>query len=209
MNEKLIDDLAQGLEKSRKTWTHKQLLAFMLLFSILCSLITTFVIGLRFDIERAFEGLDFRLELFLLASLALSAYFMAARTAIPGLVRAPRPMFWAILFVIAVLCGLFLRHPAHPEFGEWSGGWHCFALIMANAFFPTLLALWMIRRQAATTRPLLTMAFVLLGSLATAVAVQHLLCKIDDPWHLVIWHLGVLPVALLLARVLGHRVLRW
>ncbi len=209
MNEQLIDQLAQGLKKSGRSWTPRRMLAFMLCLSIVFSVIMTSVMGMRWDIGQALERFDYRLEFFLLLGLGLWAYVVAARTAIPGLGRTPQRVFWALPGLMALLSGLFLQHSAHAAGKEWRDGWHCFVLISANALIPIVAALVMLRKQAAPTHPLFTMSFVLLGSLGIAVATQHVICKVDETWHLITWHLGVFPVALLLARVLGRRVLGW
>ncbi len=209
MNEQLIEQLAQGLKKSGRTWTPKQMLVFMLFLSVSFSLIMTLVMGTRWNIGHALERVDFRLELIILMGLGFGSYFVAARTAIPGLFRAPQRVFWALLFLMIPLVGLFLQQPAHEAEKNWSSGWTCFVLISANAFVPIVAVLVMLRKQAAPTHPLLTMAFVLLGSLGIAVATQHVICKVDETWHLIAWHLGVFPAGLLLARGLGRKILGW
>ncbi len=204
-----MDQLAQGLKKSGRSWTPQRMLVFMLCFSVFFSLIITTVMGMRWDIGEAFERFDYLLEFFLLLGLGLWAYVVAARTAIPGLVRSTQLSLFALLGLLALLSGFFLQHPAHAAGKEWTQGWHCFVLISANALIPIVAALVMLRKQAAPTHPLFTMAFVLLGSLGIAVATQHVICKVDETWHLIGWHLGVFPVALLLARGLGRKILGW
>jgi hypothetical protein len=165
--------------------------------------------GLRFDRMGAMDSLAYRTELFLLLGLVFTSYLMAAASTIPGRARAPSAVLFGLLLLILALAALFSAQPESFDSTHWSDCWHCLALITVNALLPTLATVFFIRRRAAPTRPRLTMAFILLGTLGSAVAVQHLICPFNETWHLVVWHLAVLSGALLLARAAGAKILRW
>jgi hypothetical protein len=209
MNEQLIQDLTKNLEKSRKPWLPSLWLAIMLLLSIVSGSMILNTWGFRFDIGGAMDSLAYRTELFLLLGLVFTSYLMAAAGMVPGRTRAPRAVLFAVLLLILALAALFSAHPEAHGSAHWSDGWHCLALIAVNASLPTLVTVFFVKRRAAPTRPTLTMAFILLGTIGSAVAVQHLICPFNETWHLLVWHLAVLPGALLLARAAGAKILRW
>jgi hypothetical protein len=209
MNEQLIQDLTKNLEKSRKPWLPGLWLTIMLLLSIVSGSMILNTWGLRFDISGAMDSLAYRTELFLLLGLVFISYLMAAAGMVPGRARAPRTVLFGLLLLILALAALFSVHPESHGSAHWSDGWHCLALIAVNASLPTLVTVFFAKRRAAPTRPALTMAFILIGTIGSAVAVQHLICPYNETWHLVVWHLAILPGALLLARAAGAKILRW
>lgn len=203
--DKLVEQLTQGLERTRPALPG---MGRLLLLSLAMGAALAALIGLRPDLLTIMQSQPFRLEILLLALLAIGGYALALRSAVPGLLQNPRLGFGVLAVEIFLLALLFLRHESlgFPE--HFFAGAHCTFLITVSSTLPMIFALRSLR-QGAPTYPRLSMAFALLGSFAVGIGFQQLICFSQDPWHLITWHLGILPASMLLSWVLGRRVLAW
>jgi len=203
-----IDSLASDLQKSRVPYAPGRSLLLMVFISLVCAAVMLAIWGFRADIGQAWDRPGFQLELILLLGLSLVAYVMAERSSVPGLLRHPARGFIGLLMLLFLAVGMVVQHPHSEILPNFMEGWHCLALIAANGMLPMFFALRLIK-NGASTHPRLTMTLALLGSFGAAVGIQHLICPMESSWHLILWHLGILPAAMIMSWALGRRVLGW
>jgi hypothetical protein len=203
-----IDQLTSDLQKSPPQSSSLRLILFMLLGSLGSGLLLIAVSNLRPDIRQALSTWSFIWEFSLLIALAIAAYGLAVRSLVPGVIHQTSRIWLGLGLIFAGLLQLIAQHPQGGVSSGFFGGAHCSLLIAINSLLPTIFALSMMRR-GAPTRPRLSMALALSGSFGVAIAVQQWICPVDDPWHLMSWHVSLLPLALIAASCLGRRVLGW
>ena len=91
--------------------------------------------------------------------------------------------------------------------GFWSGH-HCAMYVVANAIVPGALVFGLVAR-GATIRPLLCGSLAALGVATLAASFLQFFCPMEDPAHLMVFH--VLPVILLapVGMLVGRVMLKW
>ncbi|HSP96044.1 MAG TPA: NrsF family protein [Candidatus Dormibacteraeota bacterium] len=130
---------------------------------------------------------------------------LALRAAVPG--QTPRAGRVALALVVALIPLLFWHPAPGPE--PFSNGVRCAVRTVALALLPGLAMLWAVRRGA----PLAPRRAAALGGgtgLLSAYLLMRLLCSVDQPAHLFVWH--VLPVVAgvaLAAAAGGWWLARW
>ncbi|MDQ3231497.1 MAG: DUF1109 domain-containing protein [Pseudobdellovibrionaceae bacterium] len=201
-----IETLIRDLKKAPAAISSMRLIGGMLLVSLVSCAIFILMIGLRFDSVDVMQRWDYWLELMLLFVMAIGGFIMAERSSVPGLWRRSPSGLLMLSTALLIFIGMLTLHP-QDAVGPFEKA-YCSVLIMTDGMLPLAFALYAIKRRAPT-RPRLTMAMVLLGSFAGAVAVQHLICPLDDRWHLLVWHASILPLSLLFAWSWGRRILGW
>ncbi|MCX7894803.1 MAG: NrsF family protein [Thermoanaerobaculum sp.] len=161
------------------------------------------LLGLRFNAPRLGFWLLWGATLAeALAGLVL--IFLALREGIPGLGAPRSTLALALGGAVVVELGVALlthaRCPCPPMAGM--AGLACFAREAVLGLPALLLTLWLVVRAY----PLSPSRAGLLGGVGAGVladAVQHLVCPVSDPRHVLIWHLGAVGVLGILGFVAG------
>ena len=140
---------------------------------------------------------------------ALVAVFLwgtlALRAAVPG--QTPRGGRIALALVVALMPLLFWQAAPGPE--PFSNGVRCAVRTVALALLPGLAMLWAVRRGAPLA-PRRAAALAGGTGLLSAYLLMRLLCSVDQPAHLFVWH--VLPIVagvVLAAAAGGWWLSRW
>jgi hypothetical protein len=163
------------------------------------------------DFVRKLGHLDYALEVMFFAVAATLSAMLALRLAIPGRRAGARE---AALSIIMVLIGIVLVMVGEPmrtgyPLGEFvHTGMRCAFEICVLASLPWV-ALWWAVKRGAPMRGAAAGASTGAAALLFAFAALRIGCPIDEPLHLVTWHL--LPVLLLtaLSAVAGAKWLRF
>lgn len=203
-----IDRLTRGLQKTPPRPAFWLQILMMLGISASAGLILIEICGTRPDLRLVFGQGSYPIEFFVLIALAIAGYGWADGSATPGRIRSFAGPLVILGAMFALVLALMLQHPANGFPAAFWSGSHCFFLITISGLLPMLFTLRLLSR-AASTRPQLTTALAFFGSFGAAAAAQHIVCPSADPWHLIIWHLGIFPVSALLAWSLGRRILGW
>jgi hypothetical protein len=150
-------------------------------------------------------------ELFFFTGAALTFAAMALRSAIPGRILGARSATLASVFVSAGALLVIMGEPTRTSesLGEFLRvGLPCALRTSAFAALPWLMLWWLVKR-AAPMRGQLSGLLVGASALSLSFAMMRIACPIDEPLHLLTWHL--LPALMLtaLSAVAGTTWLRF
>jgi hypothetical protein len=141
----------------------------------------------------------YSLELFLFTGAALMFAAMALRSAIPGRILGAHSAALGSVFVSAGTLLVIVGEPTRTsEFlGEFLRvGLPCAFRTSAFAALPWLMLWWLVKR-GAPMRGQLSGLLVGASALSLSFAMMRIACPIDEPLHLLTWHL--LPALMLTA----------
>ena len=185
----LVEAFAANVRPVRPLWPVRVRLGlWLLLESIVLLWVATHTVN---DFMRKLGHPDYALEVAFFAAAATLAAMMALRAAIPGRRAGPREV--ALCFVL-VLIGTALVMVAEPArigypLGEfWHVGLGCALKTCILAALPWIALWWAVKRGApmhGAAAGALTGAAALLFSFA----LMRIGCPIDEPLHLITWHL--------------------
>jgi hypothetical protein len=121
---------------------------------------------------------------------------LALRAAVPGRTASRRARLGAAALAALPIAFWLGASPTEAElplrlFVE--RGIHCAELTMALALLPSLALLWAVGRGASLA-PRCTGAWAGGAGFLTGYLLMRILCPLNDPIHLMVWHVG--PVAL-------------
>jgi hypothetical protein len=193
----LVEALAATVRPVRPLWPVRVRLGlWLLLESIVLLWVATHTDN---DFMRKLGHLDYALELAFFAAAATLAAMMALRVAIPGRSAGPREVALAIVLVLIGTALVMVGEPARTGYplGEFLHvGIGCAVRTCVLAALPWL-ALWWAVKRGAPMRGAAAGALTGAAALLFAFALMRIGCPIDEPLHLVTWHL--LPVLALTA----------
>jgi hypothetical protein len=153
----------------------------------------------------------YAIEIIFFAAAAIICAELALKSAIPGRTLSAKE---ATITTALVLAGTALLVVAQPmaisvPLGEFArNGWRC---AIATVKFGTLpwLALWWLVRRGASMSGWLSGLLVGAGALLFSFAVMRISCPIDEPLHLLSWHLSPAIAVIALSTLGGIRWLRF
>jgi hypothetical protein len=193
----LVDALAEAITPVRPLWPVRVRLGlWLLLESIVLLWVVTHTGN---DFARKFRHLDYALEVVFFVVAATIAATLALRAAIPGRPISPREVALSIVLVMAGTILVLVGEPMRTGYtiGEFMHvGIACAVETCVLAALPWAALWWAVKRGAplhAATAGLWTGAAALLF----AFALMRIKCPLDEPLHLLTWHL--LPVFVLTA----------
>ena len=141
----------------------------------------------------------YALEVVFFSAAAIISAVLALRSAIPGRALRPGEAMLATALVVAGTILVIVSEPvsiANPLGDFVRTGRRCaFETWMFAA--PPLLVLWWMVRRGAAMRGRLSGLLAGAGALFFSFAIMRLACPIDEPIHLLVWHL--LPAFALIA----------
>ncbi|HYY05649.1 MAG TPA: NrsF family protein, partial [Candidatus Limnocylindria bacterium] len=161
-------------------------------------------------------GAQLRRPLFVLdlASLVLAAAvsaWLALRAAVPGSGPARRDVRLALgLGGVGVLLLAWGPAGAEVALGQFvRAGWRCFLMTALLATPPLAVLLWALRRGAPLA-PASAGALAGAGALLASAAAMRIACPVDDPLHLIAWHMVPILLGVALSAFAGAAWLgRW
>ena len=131
------------------------------------------------------------IEIVFFATAAIICAALALKSAIPGRTQSAKQATMATAFVLIGTVVLIMAQPmvTSDSLGDFArSGWRC---AIETVRFGTLpwLALWWLVRRGASMSGWLSGLLVGAGALLFSFAVMRIACPIDEPLHLLIWHL--------------------
>ncbi len=211
-NESLIEQLSSNLVPTKALKSRTWALLSILGISILSGIALLGICGHRSNLDSVARESRFYAELLLLFLATVGSFRWATLSSIPGVLQKPHLKLGLLIGIGILMVTLIAQHSGlFPKGDEWQffvkSGSHCSILISTCAFMPMV---WGYRemKQGACTWPRLSLALIGVGSFSAAILVQHMICPSDDLWHLLVWHLGMLPIAVIIALALGRKVLK-
>jgi hypothetical protein len=184
----LVDQLASELAPVRRLWPIGVRLTLWLLLEAL--VLAWMLTHTKNNFIAKMHQPSYLLEVvtFVVASIITAA--MALRAAIPGRRVGRGELVVAVVMVIsgvALLMGQPIR-TGYPLSDFISAGLRCAMETVLFALLPWAALWWAVRRGAPTHG---TAAGALIGAAALlfSFAVMRLGCRIDDPLHIITWHL--------------------
>ena len=193
----LVEALAANVKPVRPLWPVRARLGLWLLLAALVLLWEGTHTGN--DFVRKLGHLDYALEVTFFAVAAALAAMLALRLAIPGLRVRSREVALAIVLVMIGIVLMLVGEPMRTGYplGEFvHTGVRCAVEICVLAALPWV-ALWWAVKRGAPMRGAAAGASTGAAALLFAFAALRIGCPIDEPLHLLTWHL--LPVLVLTA----------
>jgi hypothetical protein len=145
------------------------------------------------------------------AAAAMICAVLALRSAIPGRMLSAKGVIVAIALALVGTLVLVMAQPmaTSDSLGDFAlNGWRC---AVNTALFGTLpwLGLWWLIRRGASMSGRLSGLLAGAGALLFSFAVMRIVCPIDDPLHLLIWHLLPALTVIGLSALAGVKWLRF
>jgi hypothetical protein len=193
----LVRRLATEVKPTRRLWSVGVRLGIWILLEV--GVLAWVVTHTDNDFIQKLRQPVYALEILFFAAAAIISATLALRSAIPGRnLRASEGMLAAVL----VLAGATLVAAAEPmnttnPLGDFvRAGLPCARSTWMFGALPLLLLWWMVRR-GASMRGGLSGFLVGAGALFFSFAMMRIACPIDEPLHVLTWHL--LPALALIA----------
>lgn len=205
----LVEALAANVRPVRPLWPVRVRLGLWLLLEALVLLwVATHTSN---DFMRKLGHLDYALEVAFFAAAATLAAMLALRVAIPGRRAGPREGAVAVVLVLVGTALVIIGEPARTSYplGEFLHvGIACAVETCILAALPWIALWWAVKRGAPMRG---AAAGALTGAAATlfAFALMRIGCPIDEPLHLVAWHLLPALVVTALSALAGAMWLRF
>lgn len=208
----IIDHLLSELKPIANPQPRIILWLKLLLMSLLSSLVFIGLKHFRSDFFVLLRDPAFIAELAVLIQMTLFGFAWALQSAIPGFDEKPRRFLFILIGLAALAAGLlfgFEQASSQPlNVKIFAKGSVCLVMIFANSLGSIILGLRLLRKGACT-KPRVSSFVLLSAAAALAIATQHLICPDQNSLHLLVWHLGALPLCALAAWFLGPRLLAW
>ncbi len=199
----LVDHLIESTEPVRRMWPVR---ARMALFVVGWSVAVAAIVRLapRPDLGAKLDDPWFVLGIVVLAAASAFTTLMALRCAVPG--RTPTRTEGLVALVAiagaAVVAGLVTApEPAAEE------GWHCALRTLLIATIPWGILLIAIRR-GAPVRVVTAAVYAATAAVLCTTTLLRFACPADGSGHWLVWHLGVVPLGVLLATPFATRWLQ-
>jgi hypothetical protein len=210
--EDLIRQLAGEAQPVRRLPSWLVRIAVWLAVAVASGVLVVLWMGPRRDLFAVLLTPVFALETALLVLTAVTAAAGALIVAVPGAERSalvrwlPVTAAFAALFWIA--SELLVVAAGGGPVGRFGEAWGCVAMTIRVGFVPGVVLFAMVGR-AAPLRAAWAGLLALLATSAVGVLGTNIICPLDRPVHVLIWH--VLPMSLLagLGAALGIVFLSW
>ncbi len=204
----LVDRLSANLRPSRPLWPVRRRFALWLAIEVAVLLRAMTVTGNDFAMKLRHPPYALEIGFFAAAALILAA--MALKASIPG--REVRP--WQTALAVALVLGGILMLFAVPMQTEMplsqfvSVGSRCALETCTKAILPWI-ALWWAVRRGAPGDGRAAGAMVGASAMLFSFAIMRIACPIDEPLHLITWHLGPVIAVTLISTLAGAFWLRF
>jgi hypothetical protein len=153
----------------------------------------------------------YAIEIIFFAAAAIIFAESGLKSAIPGRTVSRREATMAVALVLAATVVLVVAHPmtTSDRLGDFARtGLRCAIGTLKFGTWPWLTLWWLVRRGAAMSG-WLSGLFVGAGALLFSFAVMRIVCPIDEPVHLLTWHLFPALVVIALSTLAGVKWLRF
>jgi hypothetical protein len=131
------------------------------------------------------------IEIVFFATAAIICAALALKSAIPGRILSAKEVTMAASLAMAGTVVLVMAQPiaTSDSLGDFArNGWRCAVSTVLLGALPWL-GLWWLVKRGASMSSWLSGLFAGAGALLFSFAVMRIVCPIDEPLHLLIWHL--------------------
>jgi hypothetical protein len=153
----------------------------------------------------------YSIEIVLFATAAIICAALALKSAIPGRILSAKEVTMAASLAMAGTVVFIMAQPiaTSDPLGDFArNGWRC---AVDTVLFGTLpwLGLWWLVKRGASMSGWLSGLLAGAGALLFSFAVMRMVCPIDEPLHLLIWHLLPALTVIGLSALAGIKLLRF
>lgn len=206
----LIRELAADAHPVRRlpSWLHRG--ALWLSVALLCGVVVTVGVGARRDLTEVVWTPAYLFEAALLLVTALSAAAGALILSVPGAERSRLVRWLPIVAGTAALlwiAGESLVAASDPT-ARVGPAWWCIERTLLVGLLPGIVLFLMIGR-AAPLRAAWAGLLALLATGAIGVLGTNVMCGVDRPMHLLVWHVGPMVLLAAAGAGIGASVLDW
>ena len=205
----LVEALASTVRPVRPLWPVSARLGLWLSLEVLVLLWVATHTGN--DFMRKLGHLDYALEVMLFAGAATLAAMLALRLAVPGRRAGPREVALSIVLVLIGTALVMVGEPMRTGYplGEFLHvGIGCALETCVLAALPWM-ALWWAVKRGAPMRGAAAGLATGAAALLFAFALMRIGCPIDEPLHVLTWHLLPALVLIALSALAGAAWLRF
>jgi energy-converting hydrogenase Eha subunit G len=153
----------------------------------------------------------YAIEIVFFTTAAIVSAELALKSAIPGRTLSAKEATMVTALVLAGTIVLIIAQPivTSDPLGDFArNGWRCAIETVKLGTLPWL-ALWSLVRRGASMSGWLSGLLVGAGALLFSFAVMRIGCPIDEPLHLLTWHLSPALAVIALSTLGGVRWLRF
>ena len=153
----------------------------------------------------------YAIEIVFFAAAAIICAALALKSAIPGRMLSTNEIFVAVALVLVGTLELVIAQPMATSDSLGDFALHGRRCAINTVLFGTLpwLGLWWAIRRGASMSGWLSGLLAGAGALLFSFAVMRIVCPIDDPLHLLIWHLLPALTVIGLSALAGVKGLRF
>ncbi len=170
------------------------------------------IVGARRDLADAVRHADFAFEAALLIVTAMSAAVGALVISVPGAERSAMvrwiPVIVGVACILWAVGELVTASATGAPTGRLTFAWRCIYKTASVAAVPGL-ALFLMVRQAAPLRAGWAGLLAVLATAAVGVLGANVICPVDRPVHMLLWHVAPLMLFAGIGAALGSWLLRW
>jgi hypothetical protein len=199
-SDKFISNLVNDLTPVKRVAYGKWEYGFLLFVSFVSILLAVLIFRPRSDIQEVIFSPVFVVETITLLAISLAANYFSFQLFIPG--QESKKKFYltlVLLFSWLIFLTARLLFTTSPSMGS---GMSCVRDIVFVAIIPVGALFYMGRKGAPLRRSFSGLISLLTGASYGALSSQ-LICKNDDPLHILVWHSVVLLLLTGFGAILG------
>jgi hypothetical protein len=204
----LVSWLASEITPRRPLWPISARLTFWMLIEV--GILAWVIDHTRHNFVARLTHPAYATEIVFFAAAAIICAALALKSAIPGRMLSAKEVVVAMALVLVGTLVLVMAQPiaTSDSLGDFAlNGWRCAVNTVLSGTLPWLGLWWLIRRGASMSG-WLSGLLAGAGALLFSFAVMRIVCPIDDPLHLLIWHLVPALTVIGLSALAGLKWLR-
>lgn len=210
--EDLIRELAKDAPPVRRLQKLTVRLIGWVALAALSLAVVTMWMGARQDLGEVLWESNFQFEAAMLILTAMSAAVGALTVSVPGRERSALvrwlPIVGGAICILWVVGELVFASLTGAPTGRLTFAWRCVYKTASVALVPGV-ALFVLVRRAAPLHAAWAGLLAILATAAVGVLGANVICPIDRPLHLFLWHVAPLMLFAALGAGLGTWLIRW
>jgi hypothetical protein len=188
-----------------------RLIGWVALAAFSLAVVTTWM-GARQDLGEVLQHANFQFEAVMLILTAMSAAVGALIVSIPGRERSTiirwLPIVGGAICILWVAGELVFASVTGAPTGRLTFAWRCVYKTTSVGLVPGI-ALFVLVRRAAPLHAAWAGLLAILATAAVGVLGANVICPIDRPLHLFLWHVAPLMLFAAIGAGLGTWLIRW
>jgi hypothetical protein len=210
--EDLIRELAKDVPPVRRLQPLTVRLIGWAALAALSLAAVTMWMGARQDLGQALQHGSFQFEAVMLILTAMSAAVGALTVSIPGRERSSLirwlPIAGGAICILWIAGELVFASVTGAPTGRLTFAWRCVYKTTSVGLVPGI-ALFALVRRAAPLRAAWAGLLAILATASVGVVGANMICPIDRPLHLFLWHMAPLMLFAAIGAGLGTWLIRW